>query len=154
MRNPFKPLLWQLTGRLRRSQHLLAELVHGDLAGVHATGIAVHNLVHGFAIMREQWRDVSSRNRLSTSDVVARCLFAPPRVLRQADMSGPTVIGDIRPGTLVVFELERLRERGASPDAAFLAGSWAHCPAESWVMSLLHTVWERMLQREPQRARD
>jgi hypothetical protein len=149
-RNPFKPLVWRLTGRLRRAQHLLAGMVNGDLAGVHATGIAVHNLVHGFAKMGELWRDPAACRALSTNDAVARCLFAPPSVLRQAEMSGQTVIGNIRPGTLVVYELGTLREHGASPDTAFLAGSWARCPAEAWVMSLLRTVWERMLQTGPQ----
>src|SRR5439155_24427766 len=44
-RNPLRSILLHLSGRLQRSRRLLADLVHRDLAGVHATGIAVHNLV-------------------------------------------------------------------------------------------------------------
>src|SRR5215470_16259094 len=52
-RNPLRAILLHLSGRLQRSRRLLADLAHGDLAGVHATGIAVHNLVRGFERMRE-----------------------------------------------------------------------------------------------------
>ena len=56
-RNPLRAILLHLSGRLQRSRRLLADLVHGDLAGVHATGIAVHNLVRGFERMRELWSE-------------------------------------------------------------------------------------------------
>src|SRR5262249_33744601 len=36
-RNPPRAILLHLSGRLQRSRRLLADLVHGDLAGVHAT---------------------------------------------------------------------------------------------------------------------
>src|ERR1700741_5212258 len=52
-RDPLRAILLHLSGRLQRSRRLLADLVDGDLAGVHATGIAVHNLERGLARMRE-----------------------------------------------------------------------------------------------------
>jgi hypothetical protein len=91
-RNPVRAIVLQLSGRLQRSRRLLADLVKNDLAGVHATGIAVHNLVRGFERMRELWSD--PRWRLRSADaVVEQCMFAPPSVLRQATMPGATVAG-------------------------------------------------------------
>src|SRR5262249_49147321 len=87
------------------------DLVHGDLAGVHATGIAVHNLVRGFERMRELWSEPRWRSPSSVDAVVEQCLFAPPSVLRQAAVPGATVCGAVRAGTLVVLELEAARQR-------------------------------------------
>jgi hypothetical protein len=86
-RNPLRAIVLQLSGRLQRSRKLLADLVKNDLAGVHATGIAVHNLVRGFERMRELWNDPRWRPRPADA-VVEQCMFAPPSVLRQATMPG------------------------------------------------------------------
>ena len=137
-----RAIVLQLSGRLQRSRRLLADLVKNDLAGVHATGIAVHNLVRGFERMRELWSD--PRWRLRSADaVVEQCMFAPPSVLRQATMPGATVAGAVRPGTLVVLELDAARARTPGRDVELMMGTWAQCPAAAFVPALLRVVWER-----------
>jgi hypothetical protein len=152
-RNPLRALFLDLSGRLKRARALLAELVGGDRAGVHATGIAVHNLVRGFERMRELWNEPRWRVRSATDAVVAQCLFAPPSVLRQATMTGSTVAGNVRPGTLVVMQLDAAHERNPGPDIEFMVGSWAQCPAAAFVPALLRVVWERALAEEADEAR-
>ena len=152
-RNPLRALFLTLSGRLRQARELLAELVGGDRAGVHATGIAVHNLVRGFERMRELWSDPQRRVRSAADAAVAQCLFAPASVLRQATMPGATVAGEVRPGTLVMLQLDAARERKPGPDVEFMAGSWAHCPAAAFVPALLRVVWERAVAEEADEAR-
>jgi len=137
--NPLRLIKLHLMGGLRRSRRLLAERVGGDLAGVHGTGIAVHNIVRGLEHMRELW---CREPRPGADDAVGACLFAPNTVLRQATTKGGTAVGDVRPGTLVLVALEKARE--ASPDAqtVFMAGTWAECPAGAFVAALLRAVWE------------
>lgn len=142
-RNPFEWIFLYLSGRLARARRLLAALVNGDLAGVHATGIAVHNLVRGFERMRELWREPRWRAPASADAVVEQCLFAPPSVLRQATVPGATVAGAVRPGTLVVLELGSARARAGSREVEFMAGHWAACPAAAFVPALIRAVWQR-----------
>jgi hypothetical protein len=144
-RNPLQAAFLHLSGRLRRSRRLLADLVHGDLAGVHATGIAVHNLVRGFERMRELWKEPRWRSPAAVDAVVEQCVFAPPSVLRQAAMPGATVCGAVRAGTLVVLELGAARERAASREVEFMQGNWAQCPAAAFVPALLQAVWKRAI---------
>src|ERR1051325_11095656 len=54
--NPIRLFVLKRLGQLRRSRRLLTERVNGDLAGVHGTGIAVHNIVRGLEHMRGLWR--------------------------------------------------------------------------------------------------
>jgi hypothetical protein len=144
-RNPLHAIFLQVSGRLRRSRRLLADLVNGDLAGVHATGIAVHNLVRGFERMRELWKEPRWRSPAAIDAVVEQCVVAPPSVLRQATMPGATVCGAVRAGTLVVLELEAARERAAGRDVEFMVGNWAQCPAAAFVPALLQAVWKRAI---------
>jgi hypothetical protein len=140
-RNPLRSIQLHVTGRLRRSRKLLARRVNGDLAGVHATGIAVHNLVRGFTAMRDLWR--KGRPRPSADEAVGRCLFAPQTVMRQATTRGGTLAGEVRPGTLVLYELDAIRAHAPGAEAVFMAGTWAECPAVAFVPALLRVVWER-----------
>lgn len=140
-RNPLEAIVLNLSGRLERARRLLATMVDDDPAGVHATGIAVHNLVRGFERMRELWKE--PRWRSSPDAVVEQCLFAPPSALRQATMPGATVAGDVRAGTLVVLELDAAHARTGGRDLEFMAGHWAQCPAAAFVPALLRAVWER-----------
>jgi hypothetical protein len=140
-RNPLRSLQLHITGRLRRSRNLLARRVSGDLAGTHATGIAVHNLVRGFETMRDLWR--KGPPRPSADEAVGRCLFAPQMVLRQATEKGGTLAGEVRPGTLLMYELDAIRAHAPGADAVFMAGTWAECPAVAFVPALLRVVWER-----------
>jgi hypothetical protein len=144
-RNPLRSIFLHLSGRLQRSRRLLADLVHGDLAGVHATGIAVHNLVRGFERMRELWSEPRWHSPSSADAVVEQCVFAPPSVLRQAAMPGATVSGAVRAGSLVVLELDAARVRTPGRDLEFMEGTWAQCPAAGFVPALLHAVWKRAI---------
>jgi hypothetical protein len=141
-RNPLQWIHLRMSGRLAQARRLLAALVNGDRAGVHATGIAVHNLVRGFERMRELWAAPSWRTR-PADEIVAQCLFAPPSVLRQATMPGVTVAGEVRAGTLVLLELDAARARTPGPEVEFMLGHWAQCPAAAFVPALLRAVWER-----------
>jgi hypothetical protein len=136
--NLIRWLMLYATGKLRHSRRLLAQRVDGDLAGVHGTGVAVHNMVRGFARMRELW---SAQPRPSPDDVLRACLFAPKTVLRQATAPGATIAGEVRPGTLVLLELDTLRERSPDAEAVFMAGTWAECPAGAFVAGLMRAVW-------------
>jgi hypothetical protein len=144
-RNPLRAIFLHLSGRLQHARRLLADLVHGDLAGVHATGIAVHNLVRGFERMRELWREPRWRSPSSADAVVEQCVFAPPSVLRQAAMPGATVSGAVRAGSLVVLELDAARARTPGRDLEFMESTWAQCPAAGFVPALLHAVWKRAI---------
>jgi hypothetical protein len=145
-RNPARLFTLNVMGQLRRSRSLLTERVNGDLAGVHGTGIAVHNMVRGFEKMRELWAQGS--NRPSIDEAARACLFAPETVLRQATRQASTAVGDVSPGTLVMFELGTISEPARDAEAVFMAGTWAECPAGAFVVALLRAVWEGALAAE------
>ena len=71
--------------------------------------------------------------------VARRAQFAPPSVLRQANAPGHTVAGDVRSGTIMVYQLEKIRPK--NPDAVFMTGTWAECPALLFVPALYAAVW-------------
>jgi hypothetical protein len=143
--NPVRQAWWRLTGRIERARRLLAEPVGGDPAAVHTTGVAIHNLVRSFEIMRELASRRQSLQGLTHDAVVARCLVAPENVLRQAVKQGTTEVGSFRPGTLVILRLEAARARSLRRDIAFMTndGNWSRCPANRWVVTLLTVVWGR-----------
>jgi hypothetical protein len=143
--NPIRQFKLHLMGQLRRSRRLLTERVNGDLAGVHGTGVAVHNIVRGLEHMRELWRKAP---RPATDDALRACLFAPKTVLRQATAKGGTAVGDVRVGTLVLVELEKAREASPGPETVFMAGTWAECPAGAFVAALLRATWEGAVAAE------
>jgi hypothetical protein len=143
--NPIRLFKLKLMGQLRRSRRLLTERVNGDLAGVHGTGIAVHNIAHGLERMRELWR---TPPRPATDDAVNACVFAPQRVLRQATTKGGTLAGEVRPGTLVLLELEKARGSAPGTETVFLARTWAECPAGAFVTALLRAVWDAAVAQE------
>jgi hypothetical protein len=143
--NPIRLFILNMMGQLRRSRRLLAERVNGDLAGVHGTGVAVHNIVRGLEHMRELWRKVP---RSSTGEAVSGCLFAPNTVLRQATGKGGTALGEVREGTLVLVELEKAREVSPDAETVFMAGTWAECPAGAFVAALLRATWEGAIAAE------
>jgi len=133
-----------LSGKVSAAQRLLAERARGDRTAVHATAVAVHNLVRGFEAMQQVWRDPYLRMGLSDDAVLGRCLFAPENVLRQASASGPSAAGDVNPGTLVVLSLEAARVRAPGHDITFLSQAWSHCPAGKAVVALLRAVWREL----------
>jgi hypothetical protein len=136
-----------LSGRGRRAKELLARKVNGDLAGLHATGIAIHNVVKGFVAMRSLYVNLSQRQQLAPELVAERCLFAPPAILRQATSDGEIAGCPFKKNTLFVLELAEAHKEPGTRDLIFLDQSWSRCPADQWVPALFEGVWRRALSR-------
>lgn len=145
--NPFRALAWALTGAVRRSRRRLAEAIRKDPAGVHATGIAVHSLVRSLKAMRHLWRDTGVRDGITAEIATIRSLRAPETVLRRWSEPATTILGEMRPGALTIFELDAARAREPGSRTTFMAESWTRCPAHGWTAALLHAVWTRAAAR-------
>jgi hypothetical protein len=141
--NPLRRLVWWLSGSVDRARHNLTAAIGCDPAGLHTTGIAVHNVIHTIERMRDLAAQSSPGTMPSANEAIARCLSAPKSVLREAIVPGTTAAGAFRRGTLVVLQLEAARARHARRDIAFMATSWSRCPARDWVVSLLTRAWDR-----------
>jgi hypothetical protein len=141
-------LWWALTGRLQEAGRLLATSVGHDRAGIHAIGIAIHNIVRGLQIMRDLWADPSARARTSPEAAVARCLLAPDHVLRQATQAGTSAAGEFGAGTIVMLDLGRARARSPDRNTIFMVNSWSRCPAHAWVPALLAGTWRNACRKE------
>ncbi|WP_321859933.1 hypothetical protein [Burkholderia cenocepacia] len=141
--NVLRKLTWQVTGKVTRAKALLASMVGGDLAGVHAVSVAIHNIVKGLDQMRGLYLDASMRQTLTPEMASRRCLFAPGVVLRQATSSGTVGGCPYAAGTLLLLELEKARQASGDESMIFLADTWSRCPAEQWVPAMLEGVWKR-----------
>jgi hypothetical protein len=137
--NPIISIIGLLSGRITRARQTLLRKVGQSPAGVHATGIAVHNLVRGF----KQMRKLYACEGLSPETVVSKCIFVPRSVLRQASSTGKLGKHDFQPGTLFLLHLARAYADAPSASIAFNANTWAQCPAANFVPQLLGTVWQR-----------
>jgi hypothetical protein len=139
---PWQLLFWSLTGRIARARRLVWRLGHDDRHAIHGTAIAMHNMVRALDRMRAIFADPAQRDALGPDAAVARALVAPPRVIRQATGGVETAAaGRLRPGTLVLFELDAARLHAPGPPVTFMTESWARCPAHAFVPALLHAVW-------------
>jgi hypothetical protein len=147
--NPFLLAWWATTKRVDRAKRLLSEMVRGDLAGVHAVGIALHNIVSGVQVMRQLFGDPSKRTSLSPDAAGRRCLFAPASVLRQPIASVSLVKGELTTRTLVMLKLEAANLNSGDRDIVFLRETWSRCPAEQWVPALLEGIWQRACRSSP-----
>jgi hypothetical protein len=141
--NPLRQLIWWITGAVDRARQNLATAIGNDRAGLHTTGIAVHNVVDSIERMRAFATQSNAGDMPSAEEAIARCLTAPKSVLREAVTPGMTTAGAFRRGTLVMLRLEPARARHYHSDIAFMATSWSRCPAHHWVVSLLTDVWNR-----------
>lgn len=139
--NPLQLLWWTLTGAVGRARKTLAAPVDGDPAAVHATGVAVHNLVRGLKIMRGIWREPMARESLTEAAVICRCAVAPPNVVRQWKSPASTIWGEVGEGVITLFQLDAARNRAPSRQTVFMTDSWSRCPAHHWTASLLGAVW-------------
>jgi hypothetical protein len=137
------PLLWRLTGRLARARRLLAGMVDGDRSGLHATGIAIHNLIESLERMRALAAGPDALRRYAPDEAASLCLSAPARIVRQARERGTVASGSFRGGTLVLLGLEAARARSLRHDMAFMTRSWSRCPADRWVPAFLAAVWAK-----------
>lgn len=144
------PLLawWKITGKVDQAKQLLSGMVGGDLAAVHAIGVAVHNIVNGVNLMRELYSDPATRSALSPEAAGAQCLFAPASVLRQPIAPENSARGELQTGTLVILNLQAANAKAPDSDLAFLRKTWTQCPAEQWVPSLLEGIWRRAVKRQ------
>lgn len=147
--NPLLLIWWAATKRVDRSKRLLSGMVQGDLAGVHAVGIALHNIVSGVRMMRRLFSDPSERGVLSREVAGARCLFAPRSVLRQPTASVSSMKGELTAKTLVLLNLQAANAHSADRDVVFLKETWSRCPAEQWVPALLEGIWHRACHLSP-----
>jgi hypothetical protein len=142
--NPFRLLLWGLTRRVENDRALLAEKVGGDPSGLHATGVAIHNVVSGIVEMRKIYAS-ETRARLSTAAVVARCIIPPTQVVRQATEAGSVEAGKFTANTLILLRLKKANAVAPGYDTAFMDGMWSACPARRWVPALFVKVWQQAI---------
>jgi hypothetical protein len=148
--NPVLLAWWAATKRVDRAKQLLSDMVEGDLAGVHAVGVAVHNIVSGVKLMRQLHRDPLERSSLSPETAGNRCLFAPTTVIRQPTASGSSAQGELETGTVVMLSLQAANAKSPDKNVVFLRDTWSRCPAEQWVPALLEGVWRRACGLQPQ----
>lgn len=128
-------ILYRLTGRLAKAQRELSVAMAEDRNGVHAIGVAAHNLAASLSAMRELDPDTPAEA------AVARTLSVPERVPRQGTAVAETVAARIRPGTLVLLNTRDARARTLDPRDGFLAKAWSGCPAHAFVPRLLTRIW-------------
>jgi hypothetical protein len=141
--NPVLLVWWAVTGRVQQAKRQLAGMVGGNMAAVHAIGVAVHNIVSGVNLMRQLYSDTSARAALSPAEAGRQCLFAPQTVIRQPTAFCNSAQIDLNPGTLVLLSLRAANQKSPDGDAAFLRNTWSRCPAEQWVPALLQGIWRR-----------
>lgn len=141
--NPAQLALWAITNEVDAAKQLLSGMVGGDLAAVHAIGIALHNIVKGVNLMRQLYSDPAGRAGLSPEAAGSQCLFAPDTVLRQPTAPDSSASGDLETGTLVMLKLQTANSKTPDENMAFLRESWSRCPAEQWVPALLQGIWRR-----------
>ncbi|WP_416140041.1 hypothetical protein ACM26W_06610 [Halomonas sp. HK25] len=144
--NALKALLQRLSGRLRRDRQLLHERAQGDPMTLHATSVAVHNLVGALEAMRAL-AGTPGASALSQAAVLGRCLSAPETLLRQvlAPLSTPCSPRRLVPGDLVLLRLAEGVRISGDQELAFMGDSWARCPARRFILALLADVWGRAL---------
>ncbi|PRY72290.1 hypothetical protein [Halomonas ventosae] len=144
--NVLRALGQRVTGRLRHARRLLAERAGGEPLALHATGIAVHNLVASLAAMRELYATPQARG-LSLSAVLGRTLAAPETLLRRVrtPLSTPCAPRRLEPGDLVVLRLAVAARGSGDRELAFMGESWARCPARGFILALLAAVWEQAM---------
>jgi hypothetical protein len=144
--NPLQTAVWALTHKVDKAKVLLAGMVGGDLAAVHAVGIALHNVVSGVNLMRQLYADPANRTTLTPDAVSARCLVAPVSVLRQATAPDDSGNHQFDAGTLIQLKLQDANAKTPDADLAFLRNTWSRCPAEQWVPALFAGIWRRARQ--------
>jgi hypothetical protein len=140
--NAVRGLWLRLTGRVDRARWLLWRSAGHDPIAIHATAIAVHNLVAGLDRMRALHAD-RERPDASEDEVLGRCLAAPAGVLRQvrAPLNTPAVARRLPEGALVVYEIEKAVRATGDRSLAFMADGWSRCPAAGLIPALLLAVW-------------
>jgi hypothetical protein len=147
-----RKLWWRIGGRLDKAKALMSSQFDGDLAGVHATTVAIHNMVKGLRDMRVLFA-ASAQAGVPDADgtkaMIRHCLHAPKVVLRQAGQAGSVDGCPYAPSTLILLELESAYRREGDVSMVFLDQAWSRCPAEQWVPAVLEGVWIRGRAEQP-----
>ncbi len=140
--DPLTALWLSLSGRVRAAERLLVARAGGDLNCVHATAIAVHNIVDAVERLKGFLSDPGVRDRVLEDTAPAQCLRAPETLLRSVTSKVLTTQRrePLRPGTLVVVRLDAATRGSADLEAMFHVGSWAACPAHRYVRVLLRAI--------------
>lgn len=141
--NLLRELYWSLTGRVAWARRRLADKVAGDPSGLHATGIAAHNLAAALQRMRQlYWENLAGPPR-SAEWAVGNALVAPRQVLRQPTGQAGVAGCPYGADTLVMLQLDAANTALPSAEIVFMQGAWSRCPAHRWVPALLAAVWRR-----------
>jgi hypothetical protein len=141
--DPIRALWWRWSGRLRSSKELVWELAENDPQCIHATALAMHNLVGALDRMRALLKDAPQRRRLTPEQAAAASLIAPRMVLRSCirETRVPFLKRPLYPGTLVIFRLEKMHKGTADSALALARERWNQCPAHDIVPRLLGEIW-------------
>ena len=150
--NPFKAVWWRLSGQHHRARRQLWKLAGEDPHCIHATAIAMHNLVAAIETMRDLAADPASQYRLTEETVVGQCMVAPRAVLRtSAAWARVSFLNrPLRNGTLMVTNLRDLHDGTAHTGLALGAGEWSQCPAHRFVPRVLRAVWRAAVAKKPE----
>lgn len=147
---PWTALRARLSGRLERAKALIADAAGGDPHCIHATSIGMENIAR---TVREMQRaaQLPELDGASAERVLARCLRAPPAVLRgcQAQVQVPFLAQPLTRRSLVVFLVARAYAASGDLDVAFLAGGWSACPARHLVPEMLREAWSTAREEAP-----
>jgi hypothetical protein len=151
--NALKALLQRLSGRLRRDRQLLHDRAQGDPMTLHATSVAVHNLVGALEAMRSL-AGTPGASHLPIEAVLGRCLSVPETLLRQvlAPLSTSCSPRRLVPGDLVLLRLAEGVRISGDQELAFMGVSWARCPAQRFILALLADIWGRAVVTRPGEA--
>jgi len=141
--DPIRALWWLWSGRLRDSKDLIWTLAKSDPQCIHATALAMHNLVSALDRMRALLKDATPRRRLSPEQAAAISLIAPRALLRSCirETRVPFLRNPLYPGTLVLFRLEKMHKGSLDDGLALARGRWNQCPAHDVVPRALGAVW-------------
>lgn len=141
--DPVRAFWWCWSGRLARSRQLLWGLAESDPQCIHATTLAIHNLVEALDRMRGRLKDARRRDVTAPEDAAAASLVAPRMLLRSCSspVQAPFLKDPLLPGTLILFRLGKMHAGTADDGLAFARGRWNQCPAHSIVPRLLGEVW-------------
>lgn len=148
-----RALWWLRTGRFAESRDLIWKLAGNNPQAIHATGIAMHNIVESVERLRTLARKDGPWH-LTPAEAAARGLVTPPALLREcrAPTGWKKPLPSLRRGTLVVFRLKAMHTGTASNDLALSREEWSECPAHALVPRLLADVWrEAVAERSAQR---
>jgi hypothetical protein len=150
--NRVKAFWLQFTGQLRRSKRLISELARGDLQCIHATSIALHNIVATLKEMRKRFKH--SDGSIGARKAIWVSLNIPKTLVRWA-VAPTSVSGSeekLNPGTLIILRLANAVKSSGDTEAAFAIREWNQCPAHAIVLGLFEEIWAVSQQLKTKRS--